>query len=142
MSLKEVCNSDQLSSGAKAGSEASVHAMQSLFEEHSKAGWGLMLGDADNAFNRINRPAMLWNVRVFWSRCSIFLFNTYRGYALLIIKTSDALILSKEGITQGDLLGMKAYEIGPLEFFFYRLTSSVLKDQSQGIIFNTKNVFA
>ena len=38
--VKEVCNSDQLSSGAKAGSEASVHAMKSLFEEYSKDGWG------------------------------------------------------------------------------------------------------
>ena len=37
--VKEVRNSDQLSSGAKAGSEASVHAMKSLFEEHSKDGW-------------------------------------------------------------------------------------------------------
>jgi hypothetical protein len=112
--VKEVCNSDQLSSGAKAGSEASVHAMKSLFEEHRKDGWGLLLGDADNAFNRMNCPAMLWNVRLFWSRCSIFLSNTYRGYALLIIKGSDAFILSKEGITQGDSLGMKAYGIGQL----------------------------
>ena len=112
--VKEVCNSDQLSSGAKAGSEASVHAMKSLFEEHCTDGWGLLLGDADNAFNRINRPAMLWNVRVFWSRCSIFLFNSYRGYALLIIKGSNEFILSKEGITQGDSLGMKAYGIGQL----------------------------
>ena len=76
-----------------------------------------MLGDADNAFNRINCPAMLWNVRLFWSRCSIFLFNTYfigDNNALLIIKGSDAFILSKEGITQGDSLVMKAYGIGQL----------------------------
>ena len=57
---------------------------------------------------------MLWNIRVFWSRCSIFLFNSYRGYALLIIKGSNEFILSKEGITQGDSLGMKAYGIGQL----------------------------
>ena len=42
--VKEVCNSDQLSSGAKAGSEASVHAMKSVFEEHCTDGWGLLLG--------------------------------------------------------------------------------------------------
>jgi len=59
------CNVDQISSGAKAGTEASVHLMKSLFDENGKNGWGLFLGDADNAFNRINRPAMLWNVRVF-----------------------------------------------------------------------------
>ena len=63
--VKYECNVDQLSSGAKAVAEASVHLMKSLFDENSKNGWGLLMGDADNAFNRINRPAMLWNVRVF-----------------------------------------------------------------------------
>ena len=61
-----------------------------------------MLGHADTAFNNINCPAMLWNVRVFWLRRSIFLFNTYRRYALLIIKGPDDFTLSKEGITQDD----------------------------------------
>ena len=110
------CNVDQLSSGAKAGAEASVHLMKTLFDENSKNGWGLFLGDADNAFNRINRPAMLWNVSVFWPRCSRFLFNSYRGFAILLLKDSKQLIfiLSKEGITQGDSLGMKVYGIGIL----------------------------
>jgi len=114
--VKYECNVDQLSSGAKAGAEASVHLMKTLFDENSKNGWGLFLGDADNAFNRINRPAMLWNVRVFWPRCSRFLFNSYRGFAILLLKDSKQLIfiLSKEGITQGDSLGMKVYGIGIL----------------------------
>ena len=59
--VKYECNVDQLSSGAKAGAEAAVHSIKTLFDENSKNGWGLFLGDADNAFNRINRPAMLWN---------------------------------------------------------------------------------
>ena len=65
--MKYECNVHQLSSGAKAkaGAEASAHLMKTLFDENSKNGWGLFLGDADNAFNRINRPAMLWNVRFF-----------------------------------------------------------------------------
>ena len=41
-----------------------------------------------------------------------FYFTLIGGYALLITKGSAAFILSKEGITQGDSLGMKAYGIG------------------------------
>ena len=72
------------------------------------------LGNANNAFHRINRQAMLWNVRVFWPRCSRFLFNSYRGFAILMIKGSAFVILSEEGITQGDSSRMKAYGIGTL----------------------------
>ena len=43
-----------------------------------------------------------------------FFLTAIGGYALLVIKGSNAFILSKEGITQGDSLGMKAYGIGQL----------------------------
>jgi len=99
--VKYECNVGQLSSGAKAGAEASVHLMKSLFDENSKNSWELFLADADNAFKQINRPAMLWNVRVFWPRRSRFLFNSYRGFAILILKDSKH-------------NGMKVYGIGIL----------------------------
>ena len=38
--VKNECNVDQLSSGAKAGAEAAVHSMKSLYEEDSSYGWG------------------------------------------------------------------------------------------------------
>ena len=70
--------------------------------------------DAVNAFYSISRPTIQWNARVLWSRCCRFLFNSYRGFALLIIKGSSAILLSKEGVTQEDPSAMKLYAIGLL----------------------------
>ena len=39
------------------------HAMTSLFLQHGAAsGWDVQLADASNAFNSLNRVALLWNV--------------------------------------------------------------------------------
>ena len=48
--------------GRKAGSEAVVHAMKELFErEESKA---VLLDDAANAFNTVNRQVLLNNIAI------------------------------------------------------------------------------
>ena len=86
-----------------------VHAIRELFEDNRGSCWGLLLVDAKNAFNSLNRAAALWNVRVQWPRCSRFLFNTYRGYASLVLQGSSESILSKEGVSQGDPLSMLMY---------------------------------
>ena len=60
----------------------------------------------------INREAALWNARVLWPRCSRFLFNTYRGYAKLIVRAGcDEFLYSREGVTQGDPMSMLMYSI-------------------------------
>ena len=67
--------------------------MTALYDEFCDDGWGFLLIDAKNAFNMINREAALWNARVLWLRCSRFLFNTYRGYAKLILRGCDEFLV-------------------------------------------------
>ena len=75
---------------------------------------GVLMVDPSNAFNNINRLAILWNTRVLWSRCFRYIFNMYRGWALLVMKGSSSLLYSKEGVTQGDSLSMFVYAIGTI----------------------------
>ena len=112
--LEEVCEIDQLFSGLCSGLEVSIHAVRELFDEHCNLGWGLLLVDATNAFNSVNRVAALWNTRVLWPRYSRYLFNTYRGYVSLLLQDGIKSLLSKEGVTQGDPLSMMLYAVAVL----------------------------
>ena len=69
-----VCDSDQLCVGLQAGIEGAIHAMNELFAAHQNDlnGWGMLLVDAANAFNLLNRAAMLLHANVLWSLCACF----------------------------------------------------------------------
>ena len=85
--IEDLCGIDQLCGGIRSGIEGAVHAMNDLFAHHhdSVPGWGVLLVDASNTFNSSNHSALLWNARVLWPRYSRFLFNTYRGWAVLYV---------------------------------------------------------
>ena len=70
--------------------------------------------DASNAFNSLNHIAMLLNVRNLWPRCARFVFNTYRGWSVLVLRGQQKFLFSKEGVTQGDPLSMLVYAVGIL----------------------------
>ena len=108
---ESVCGVSQLCAGLGAGIEGAVHALNELFDDHSREGWGVLMVDAKNAFNSLNRMAALWNVCVLWPRCSRFLFNSYRGWGSLVVRGSSSLLYSKEGVTQGDPLSMFMYAV-------------------------------
>ena len=112
--LEDVAGIDQLCAGTKMGIEGAIHAVGDLYNEHKSRGWGVLLVDAHNAFNSINRIAALWNVRTLWPRCCRFLFNTYRGWATLVVAGSESFLSSKKGVTQGDPLSMFLYAASTL----------------------------
>jgi len=45
-------------------------------------------------------------------QCARFLFNTYRGWSMLVLRGSSTFLYSKEGVTQGNPLSMFMYVIG------------------------------
>ena len=77
----------------------------------------LLLVDAANGFNNLSRYGMLWTVRHRCPKLARFAFNCYRHEIRLICRRpgQEALILlSKEGVTQGDPLAMALYGIALL----------------------------
>ena len=72
----------------------------------------ILLVDAANGFNELGRKAMLWTVRHRWANGARFAFNCYRHSAQLIMRRRGqdcTIILSREGVTQGDPLSMILY---------------------------------
>ena len=53
-------------------------------------------------------------MHVLWPRCSQFVFNTYQGWATLVLRNSNENLYSMEDVTQGDPLSMFLYAVGTL----------------------------
>ena len=100
---------EQLAGGIEGGIEGSIHALRTLYEEKKNEGFGLLMLDAANAFNSINRKAALINAKTEWPRASTFLYNSYQCPAELVIKNTEKRIFSREGTTQGDPMSMLFY---------------------------------
>ena len=102
----------QTCAGLKAGIEASIHAMRNVYEEESTE--AILLVDAENAFNNLNRRAALHNIKELCPTFHRYLANTYQLPAKMIINNKNGMsddILSDEGSTQGDVPAMAMYAI-------------------------------
>ena len=108
--LQEAAGSLQLCAGQIAGIEAAVHAMKEAFlKEETEA---VLLVDASNAFNSLNREAALHNIRHLCPILSTILINIYREATDLLV---DGIVLaSEEGTTQGDPLAMPMYALATI----------------------------
>ena len=63
---------------------------------------GILLIDADNAFNRVNRAAALWNVQYICPALKHVLSNFYRAPTRIFMNGESFFELSsQEGTTQG-----------------------------------------
>ncbi len=98
----------QTCAGHQAGCEAAIHAMKEI--ESMDETEAMLLVDATNAFNTLNRKAALHNIRILCPAISNVLNNTYSKPARLFVVGGEE-ILSLEGTTQGDPLAMAMYAL-------------------------------
>ena len=99
----------QVCAGQREGREAAVYATNKLFEEEETD--AVLLVDASNAFNSLNRDVLIHNVRVLCPVMSTYLTNCYKRRSRLFV-VGGMEIASDEGTTQGDPLAMPAYAVG------------------------------
>ena len=72
----------------------------------------MLLVDASNAFNSLNRLVTLHNIRRLCPPLATILINTYRAPTELFV--DGDVILSQEGTTQGDPLAMHMYALATI----------------------------
>ena len=108
----------QVCAGQQAGGEAAIHAMREIFE-HDDDCEAVLLVDAKNAFNSINRKTMLHNIGIKCPSLVMYAENTYNKPSDLYIDNSTkdnncsgSVIKSMEGTTQGDPIAMAMYALG------------------------------
>ena len=105
--VQKCTGSLQLSAGQPCGYEAAIHAVRDLFADQYSD--GVLLIDAKNAFNCLNRNVALGNVRVLCPALGTIVINTYRSSVALYVGGEQ--LLSTEGTTQGDPLAMAIYAV-------------------------------
>ena len=108
--IREVVGSLQLCISQRLGCEASIHALNEIYEEEATE--AILMVDASNAFNRLNRKGALSNAMNLCPTIGTILVNTYRSDPCLFIDGET--IMSKEGTTQGDPLAMAMYAIATI----------------------------
>ena len=75
--VKEAAGGIQLCVGQQSGCEAGVHAMRRCLDDQEND--AILLVDASNAFNTLNRRAALANIHSICPSIAITLTNVYRG---------------------------------------------------------------
>ena len=107
--VMEAVGNLQLCAGQEAGAEAAIHATNDIFiDENCQA---ILMVDAENAFNALNRKAMLHNIARICPPIATYVQNTYSQPARLILDNKHE-ITSEEGTTQGDPIAMAIYALG------------------------------
>ena len=105
--VQDISGCLQQCGGQISGIEAAVHAVRTAFESDENE--AVLLVDASNAFNSLNRQVALHNIRRLCPLLATTLINTYRAPTELYVDGDT--ILSQEGTTQGDPLAMPMYAL-------------------------------
>ena len=80
--LQDAVGFIQLCAGQEAGCEVAVHAMRTILDNDDTE--AMILVDATNVFNRLNRRVTLVNCEVICPAMSAVLTNTYRGQLMAL----------------------------------------------------------
>ena len=75
LDFKEAAGPIQVCVGHEAGAEAAIHAMRQIWDEGNTE--EILLIDARNAFNSLNRKVALHNILILCPRPAITIINTY-----------------------------------------------------------------
>ena len=90
----------QLCASHPVGVESAIHAMRGFLDDDESD--GILLIDADNAFNRVNRAVALWNIQYICPAMKHVLINFYRSPTRIFMNGEGFFeLLSQEGTTQG-----------------------------------------
>ena len=107
--IQQSCGTLQTCTGIQSGIEGAIHAVKDTFDEDETE--AVMLVDADNAFNRLNRKVALHNIKSLCPKLHQYIQNSYNSPVKLYLGDGSH-ILSKEGTTQGDNTAMAMYALG------------------------------
>ena len=110
--IQKAAGTLQTCTGIDGGIEATIHAMTKAF--HDPTSDGLLLVDATNAFNCLNRSTALANIKSICPPLHVFLNNCYKEPASLYVSKSETILKSREGTTQGDPLAMDMYALASM----------------------------
>lgn len=93
----------------------------------------MLLFDANNAFNGVNRQLALWQARIYWPRCAKFLYKCYQGYAEFVIRNSNVELYTGRSIGNASLyLGNFTYNKIRVSTHIMSLNSSIIQGKVQG----------
>ena len=107
----------QLAAGHMSGIDTATHSMRNFFNDSDSD--GVLLVDAENAFNLLNIRVALHNIQYSCPLVSTFVHNLYRHAIRLFIFGEE--LSGEEGTTQGDPFGM-VFRL-PLYYSAYLLCS-------------------
>ena len=110
LDIQEAAGSLQLCASQISGIEAAVHAADLLFKQEDTE--AILLVDATNAFNSLNRLSALHNIRRLCPSLATALINSYREPTELFV--DGDVLYSCEGTTQGDPLAMPMYALATI----------------------------
>ena len=100
----------QLCARQQAGAEAAVHATKEIFAD--KECKTVLLRGASNAFNTLNRQAMMHNISVICPTLATYVKKNTYGIAPRLFVAKDLELKSEEGTTQGVPIAIAAYALG------------------------------